>query len=135
MLNDPITRTDPRGLRTLGRDIGRTLDGLRDWMFNEFESEGETPPRGLPPEGISPPVPEGKQCKAGPASRLSEREKGGQSLWDPDGGEWRWFPGDKWHNPHWDHNPHDTPPKIFKTIPLGQCLARRVATREAKMRS
>ncbi|MGH8473464.1 MAG: RHS repeat-associated core domain-containing protein, partial [Gammaproteobacteria bacterium] len=61
VLNDPITRTDPRGLRTLGR--GRTLDGLRDWMFNEFESEGDTPSRGLPPEGISPPVPEGKQCK------------------------------------------------------------------------
>ena len=119
VLNDPITRTDPRGLRTLGRDIGRALDGLRDWMSNESESESEAPPRGLPPEGISPPVPEGKQCKPGPASRASAREKGGESLWDPDGGEWRWFAGDKWHNPHWDHNPHNTPSSLWVNVPHG----------------
>jgi hypothetical protein len=45
--------------------------------------------------------------QTGPASRPSQGEKGGQSLWDPSGGEWRWFPGNKWHNPHWDYNPHD----------------------------
>lgn len=39
----------------------------------------------------------------GPPSRPSEQEKGGKSLWDDTGGEWRYFPGDKWYNPHWDY--------------------------------
>ena len=80
-------------------------------------NEGGAPPRGLPPEGVSPPIPE--QCEPGPASRPSERDKGGQSLWDPDGGEWRWFAGDKWHNPHWDHNPHDRPSSPWINVPHG----------------
>ena len=25
--------------------------------------------------------------------------------WDPEGGEWRYHPADKWHGPHWDYNP------------------------------
>ena len=73
--------------------------------------------RGLPPEGVTPPV-EGV-CKPGPASRPSEQAKGGQSLWDEKGGEWRWFPGDKWHNPHWDHNPHDRPNAPWQNVPHG----------------
>lgn len=75
------------------------------------------PPRGLPPDGVFPPS--DGQCKPGPASRPSERDKGGQSLWDPKGGEWRWFPGDKWHNPHWDHNPHDRPKSPWINVPHG----------------
>jgi hypothetical protein len=42
----------------------------------------------------------------GPASRPSEQAKGGKSYWDPKGGEWRYFPEDEHHNPHWDYNPH-----------------------------
>jgi len=58
---------------------------------------------GLPPDGIEPPVAGGRAaCTAGPASRSSES---GQSLYDPDGGEWRYSPEDDWHNPHWDYNP------------------------------
>ena len=71
--------------------------------------------RGLPPQGVDPPV-EG-ECKVGPASRPSERDKGGKSLWDSKGGEWRWYPGDKWHNPHWDYNPHTTPSAPWENIP------------------
>jgi hypothetical protein len=62
--------------------------------------------RGLPPEGIDPPV--SGPLTEGPASRPSERRVGGRSLWDEHGGEWRYFPGDHWHNPHWDYNPHST---------------------------
>lgn len=93
----------------IGAGLGALAYGL-DRMFN-------TPARGLPPEGINPPV--DGQCKPGPASRPSERDKGGQSLWDPNGGEWRWFPGDKWHNPHWDQNPHDTPSSPWVNVPHG----------------
>ena len=78
--------------------------------------------RGLPPPGISPPVP---NTKPGPASRPSEQGKGGESLWDPTGGEWRWFPGDKHHNPHWDHNPHDTPNSPWENVPWGGLPARK----------
>lgn len=74
-------------------------------------------PRGLPPEGVSPPV--DGEVKPGPASRPSERDKGGQSLWDDKGGEWRWFPGDRWHNPHWDHNPHDKPSSPWINVDHG----------------
>lgn len=63
--------------------------------------------RGLPPEGLRPPV--DGTLTPGPASRPSEQRVGGQSLWDQKGGEWRYFPGDKYHNPHWDYNPHNMP--------------------------
>ena len=138
---NPVSYVDPRGLTPVGMAIGvgvRVIGGraaaaaigaaARQYgpggmiaacifagvcTFNE----GEEPPRGLPPEGIDPPA-EG-ECKPGPASRPSERDKGGQSLWDPAGGEWRWFPGDKWHNPHWGHNPPDRPRAPWGNVPPG----------------
>jgi RHS repeat-associated protein len=91
-----------------------------NWMSSESaEEQSSVPERGLPPAGIKPPIPEADQCKPGPASRPSEREKGGKSLWDPNGGEWRYFPGDKWHNPHWDYNPHSIPSSPWQNIPIG----------------
>lgn len=73
--------------------------------------------RGLPPEGIRPPV--SGDLTPGPASRPSEVDKGGQSLWDGRGGEWRYFPGDRRHNPHWDYNPHDVPNSRWQNIQIG----------------
>ena len=69
------------------------------------------------PKEYHPPV-EGEVTE-GPASRPSEQEKGGKSLWDKKGGEWRYFPGDKHHNPHWDHNPHDSPNSPWENVPIG----------------
>jgi RHS repeat-associated protein len=80
------------------------------------ENAGNT--RGLPPEGVQPPIPDADQCKPGPASRPSEADKGGESLWDPRGGEWRLHPGNRWHNPHWDYNSH-TPGSRWENIPHG----------------
>lgn len=65
--------------------------------------------RGLHPEGVKPEFSGSSTWKVGPASRPSERAKGGLSLWDHKGGEWRWAPEDRYHNPHWDYNPHDKP--------------------------
>jgi hypothetical protein len=76
----------------------------------------QPPARGLPPEGVDPPV--DGPLTPGPASRPSEAGKGGQSLWDKDGGEWRYFPGDKWHNPHWDYNGHGNPKSPWDNIPI-----------------
>lgn len=60
---------------------------------------------GLPPEGLRPPV--DGPLTIGPASKPSIASKGGQSLWDKNGGEWRYDPGqDSRHYPHWDYNPH-----------------------------
>jgi hypothetical protein len=84
------------------------------------DSEGRT--RGLPPEGITPPAGE---VKEGPASRPSERDKGGKSLWDSDGGEWRYSPEDKWHHPHWDYNPHNKPSSPWQNIPIDQLPPRK----------
>jgi hypothetical protein len=74
-------------------------------------------PRGLPPEGVRPPVP-GK-LTPGPPSRSSERRRGAQHLWDENGGEWRYHPDDSGHNPHWDYNPHDRPNPEWEQIPIG----------------
>ncbi|MRD49444.1 hypothetical protein GHT07_19400 [Caenimonas koreensis DSM 17982] len=98
----------------LGFGGGLLLGYGLDRIFNSPEQ-----PRGLPPDGVKPPIPEADQCKPGPASRPSERDKGGQSLWDPNGGEWRWFPGDKWHNPHWDYNPHEGKNSPWSNVPHG----------------
>lgn len=78
---------------------------------------GSQPARGLPPEGVQPPTP--GDLVPGPASRPSEAGKGGQSLWDENGGEWRYFPGDRYHNPHWDFNPHNAPNAPWDNVPIG----------------
>ena len=85
------------------------------------------PERGLPPQGMQPPIPDADQCKPDWASRPSERRKGGKSLWDPRGGEWRYLPGDRWRNPHWDYNPHDNPNSPWQNIPIGNLPPRKKA--------
>jgi RHS repeat-associated protein len=61
---------------------------------------------GLPPKGVYPPDVDPDSLKVGPASRPSVAKQGGQSTYDQEGGEWRYAPEDKYHNPHWDYNPH-----------------------------
>lgn len=87
-------------------------------MCNERE-------RGLPPEGITPPVDNPEGCEVGDASRPSEKEKGGKSTWDEDGGEWRYSPEDKWHNPHWDYNPWNRPSSPWQNVPIGDMPPRK----------
>ena len=91
-------------------------DRLGD-AITRYLSEASDRERGLPPDGVAPPV-EG-ECEIGPASRPSEGAKGGKSLWDPEGGEWRYYPEDKWHNPHWDYNPHDSWNSPWNNVPIG----------------
>lgn len=60
---------------------------------------------GLPPDGVHPPV--DGPVSAGSPSRPSAQRDGELSLWDKNGGEWRYDPGqDPRHYPHWDYNPH-----------------------------
>lgn len=75
----------------------------------------DPPIEGLPPEGLRPPV--GGPVTEGPASRPSARDRGGRSLYDQDGGEWRYYPGDEWrHNPHWDYKPSPGPGSKWENI-------------------
>jgi RHS repeat-associated protein len=119
--NRPIRFTDPWGLQEeifvppdmLGPEAPEATPIPQE---TPMPQQTPIPPRGLPPEGMEPPV-EG-QCKEGPPSRPSEVQKGGKSLWDPNGGEWRYFPGDKYHNPHWDYNPHNAPNSPWQNIPI-----------------
>jgi hypothetical protein len=73
-----------------------------------------TPARGLPPSNIKPPV----KCIEGAPSRPKEAAKGGKSLWDEKGGEWRYHPGDKYHNPHWDYNAHTPMNPKWTNVPI-----------------
>ena len=100
------------------------------WIFNESSGDKSQPKegeriRGLPPDGVQPPVDNPSGVKEGPASRPSEREKGGKSLWDEHGGEWRYAPENKHHNPHWDYNPHDSKSSPWQNIPIGDLPPRR----------
>lgn len=100
---------------------GRVRAVDRTWKQDGGNGEADPPApappaRGLPPEGLHPPV--SGPLTPGPASRPSEQSAGGQSLWDEHGGEWRYFPGDKWHNPHWDYNPHSNPNSPWDNIPI-----------------
>jgi hypothetical protein len=74
------------------------------------------PVEGIPPDGVRPPV--AGDLTPGPPSRPSVAGRGGQSLWDEKGGEWRYFPGDKWHNPHWDYNSHSDPRSPWDNISI-----------------
>jgi hypothetical protein len=93
-----------------------TALALEDWIRSLVTVKNERA-RGLPPEGIKPPV-EG-ECEERPASRPSEQARGGKSLWDKKGGEWRWSPENKWHNDHWDYNPHTRPDSPWENVPHG----------------
>ena len=107
----PIQGQRAAALRRGGAESGGNATGA-----NNNQSGGERV-RGLPPDGISPPV--DGEVKPGPASRPKEQALGGQSLWDENGGEWRWYPGDRWHNPHWDYNPHDKPSSPWTNVDHG----------------
>jgi len=80
------------------------------------DSASDSRPEGLPPDGVRPPV-EGPLTQGDP-SRPSAQGRGGRSLWDENGGEWRYFPGDEWHNPHWDYNSHTNPRSRWDNIPI-----------------
>lgn len=101
------------------RMLGRTAGGIAVCVLAGICDIAEEEARGLPPEGIKPPVPGGGECEVGEPSRDRERRAGGKSLWDPNGGEWRWHPGNRHHNPHWDYNPHDRPQAPWENIPHG----------------
>jgi hypothetical protein len=99
------------------RSTEPTIQLVDDHTGNQDGSDPRPPARGLPPEGVHPPV--DGPLTPGPASRPSEVGKGGQSLWDEHGGEWRYFPGDNRHNPHWDYNGHPNPNSPWGNIPIG----------------
>ncbi len=97
---------------------------VKDEPAEDAEPEGgdktsEPRTRGLPPDDELPPGKDPEDLRVGDASRPSEVAKGGKSLWDSDGGEWRYSPEDKWHNPHWDYNPHNAPNSPWENVPLG----------------
>lgn len=71
-----------------------------------------------PPEPPSEPIPKmddtntwpkpprGGRFKEGDPSRSKPRSRGEKSLYDEQGGEWRYAPKDKYHDtPHWDYKP------------------------------
>jgi hypothetical protein len=107
----------------LADKLGLTLSEAQDEAEGMDGQKDRSQVRGLPPEGISPPT--DSDVHPGPASRPSEREKGGQSLWDEKGGEWRYAPSDNWHNPHWDYNPHDKPSSPWQNVPIGELPPRK----------
>jgi hypothetical protein len=79
----------------------------------------ETGPWGLPPAEAVPPVRNPARLQPGTASLPSMAATGGPSLWDEQGGEWQYHPGDLWHNPHWNYNEHSQPNTPWRSIPIG----------------
>jgi len=71
---------------------------------------------GLPPDGVLPPVTNPQKCVIGFPSR---RGSSGLSLYDENGGEWRYFGGDDYHNPHWDYNSWTNWNSPWQNVPIG----------------
>jgi len=126
---NPLTGFDPIGLSNAVsplENIGVGIAGGYSGGMSYGSAGGARalpyypiPARGLPPSNIRPPVKDPDLCKPCPASAATERARGGQSLWDERGGEWRYFPGDKYHNPHWDYNPWGSPSSPWQNIEIG----------------
>jgi hypothetical protein len=102
-----------------------TVQGVR-MLMEECQNREEAigpihgpPERGLPPPGVTPPGYDPETWKVGPASRPAEQRKGGKSIRDPEGGEWRYFPGDeRYHEPHWDYHPAGNQNLPWENVPL-----------------
>jgi len=94
-------------------------EGLLTAQTQNEADQGSDRVRGLPPPGVMPPNYDPETWRNGPASRPSEVARGGQSLYDPEGGEWRYFPEDEYHHPHWDYNPNTGGnPHPWENVPL-----------------
>jgi hypothetical protein len=109
------------------KNNGIQLVDNKTWKQDPPPPPSSPRPEGLPPEGVRPPV--AGELTPGPASRPSQQSRGGQSLWDEHGGEWRYDPGDRpgdrWHNPHWDYNPHLLDDRQWQNIPIGDLPPRK----------
>ena len=93
---NPVSFTDQTGeMASLPQIIRNSVVIARAAAMNFIKREPKLPSGepSLPPEGVSPPVKNPEQCKVGPSSRGE-----GKSLWDPEGGEWRYKGEDQWHN-------------------------------------
>jgi hypothetical protein len=80
------------------------------------QSGGGTHRRALPPPDIVPPVRNPGRLTPGVTSRTKEAWFGGNSLWDEDGGEWRYIPSDRWGRSYWDYNGHAGPNSPWQKI-------------------
>ncbi|MBL0319871.1 MAG: hypothetical protein IPP74_11370 [Alphaproteobacteria bacterium] len=85
-----------------------------DWRNTVKLNDTQTWP--IPP--ISGEFIEGDPSRAKPLSR------GEKSLYDQNGGEWRCFPGDKYHNPHWDYKPSGLN-QAWQNVPIGNLPTRK----------
>jgi hypothetical protein len=80
---------------------------------------GEHPrPWRMPSPGVVPPVRNPDRLRPGNASRPAWSAAAGRSLWDEQGGEWRYHSGDDWHQPHWDYNAHNDPNTPWRGIAI-----------------
>lgn len=85
-----------RGIIAAGlKRIGKVLGKVRKTPVKPRLNDTRTWPK---------PSAKGK-LKEGAPSRNKPRSRGEKSLYDEKGGEWRYSPGDKYHNPHWDYKP------------------------------
>jgi hypothetical protein len=88
--------TAAAGLRGVTLGDGQSLPPDRDATQRKprFEAVDQHGWRQGPGGGSEPPLP-----PPTPRSAVCLPTAFGRSLWDGTGGEWRYFPGDKYHNP------------------------------------
>ncbi len=112
---------DPVGGPPPGSEAGGS-SGEEEGRPSRNSTRGSKPNQGRPPKGLAPrklrPPGYGPGWRIARASRPSELKCGGMSYYNPSGGEWRYYPEDRYHYAHWDYNSHDRPNSPWENVPL-----------------
>ena len=87
-------------LKILVQEAGKIIS-RRGTQVNKIPKK--TPSPSLNNTKTWPKPPTKGKLKEGNPSRKKPSERGEKSLYDKEGGEWRYSPEDKYHNPHWDY--------------------------------
>jgi RHS repeat-associated protein len=99
------------GAPAIGKALGAAADAVGNAAKDALDALGLGKPKlPAPPAKCPPPKPPGwkPDWEKGISSRSNTGKPGGESWWDPNGGEYHYHDVDPWHpDAHWDYNPWD----------------------------
>jgi RHS repeat-associated protein len=107
----------PGEAKEFGEEVVSSVGGFFGSIFGGSESSSSEE-ASEESEPCAEPVPPGHNPDTW-ERRPGSREGSGDNWWDPQGGEWRWHPADKYHEGHWDYNPWSEWNSPWQNVPPG----------------